>query len=144
VADARCARLVVADSLDDLHGPVHGEVRLPLHLNASARQVYDLDQDFFRRLVYRLVLLEAAPWRTRLRCVSGAPLHLYRSLPPPRALGRRPGGAGGPGLDTAVAVRVAGLDGDPGHGGRQVPDRVTRVTRPKLVHISVSLAAWLM
>lgn len=52
--------VVVADSLDDLHGPAHGTVRLPLHLDASARQVYDLDQDYFRRLVYRLVLLEAA------------------------------------------------------------------------------------
>ena len=52
--------VVVADSLDDLHGPAHGEVRLPLHLDASARQMYDLDQDYFRRLVYRLVLLEAA------------------------------------------------------------------------------------
>ena len=52
--------VVVADSLDGLHGPVHGEVRLPLHLDASAPQVYDLDRDYFRRLVYRLVLLEAA------------------------------------------------------------------------------------
>jgi hypothetical protein len=31
-----------------------------LHLDASARQVYDPGQDNFRRLVYRLVLLEAA------------------------------------------------------------------------------------
>lgn len=52
--------VVVADSLDDLHGPLHGKVRLPLHLDASARAVYDLDQEYFRRLVYRLVLLEAA------------------------------------------------------------------------------------
>ena len=52
--------VVVADSLDDLHGPVHGQMRLPLHLNASAPQVYDLDQDYIRRLVYGLVLLEAA------------------------------------------------------------------------------------
>ena len=35
-------------------------VRLPLHLDASARPVYDLDQDYFRQLVYRLVLLEAS------------------------------------------------------------------------------------
>ena len=52
--------VVVADCLDGLRGPLHGEVRLPLHLDASARQMYDLDQDYFRRLVYRLVLLEAA------------------------------------------------------------------------------------
>jgi hypothetical protein len=35
-------------------------LRLPLHLDASARQLYDLDQDYFRRLAHRLVLLEAA------------------------------------------------------------------------------------
>jgi len=52
--------VAVADSLDDLHGPKHGKVRLPLHLDASARPVYDLDQDYFRQLVYRLVLLEAS------------------------------------------------------------------------------------
>lgn len=52
--------VIVANSLDDLHGPVHGKVRLPLHLDASVRPVYDLDQDYFRRLVYRLVLLEAS------------------------------------------------------------------------------------
>jgi hypothetical protein len=52
--------VVVADSLDDLHGPAHGSIRLPLHLDASARHSYDLDEDYFRRLVCRLVLLEAA------------------------------------------------------------------------------------
>jgi hypothetical protein len=52
--------VVIADSLDNLHGPVRGTVRLPLHLDASARAVYDLDQADFRRRVYRLVLLEAA------------------------------------------------------------------------------------
>ena len=50
----------MADSLDELHGRVHGKVRLPLHLDASPGAVYDLDQEYFRRLVYRLVLLEAA------------------------------------------------------------------------------------
>ena len=51
--------VVMADSLEELHGPVHGKVRLPLHLDASAGAVYHLDQEYFRRLVYRLVLLEA-------------------------------------------------------------------------------------
>jgi len=51
--------VVVADSLDDLHGAGHGTVHLPLHLDASARAAYDLDQEYFRRLVYRVVLLEA-------------------------------------------------------------------------------------
>ena len=52
--------VVMADSLDELHGPVHGEVRLPLHLDPSSGAVYDLDQEYIRRLAYRLVLLEAA------------------------------------------------------------------------------------
>jgi len=52
--------VVVVESLDDLRGPGHGKVRLPLHLDASAAQVYDLDDDYFRRLLYRVVLLEAA------------------------------------------------------------------------------------
>ena len=51
--------MVVADSLDDLSGPVHGKVRLPLHLDASAGQDYDVDDDYFRRVLYRVVLLEA-------------------------------------------------------------------------------------
>jgi hypothetical protein len=52
--------VVVVDSLDDLTGSVHGKVCLPLHLDASAVQDYDLDNDYFRRLLYRVVLLEAA------------------------------------------------------------------------------------
>lgn len=52
--------VAVIDSLDDLSGPVHEMVRLPLHLDASAAQDYDLDNDYFRRLLYRVVLLEAS------------------------------------------------------------------------------------
>ena len=80
--------VVVADSLDDLRGQVHGEVRLPLHLDASARPMYDLDQDYFRRLVYRLVLLEAATvedlatWLDRDTLVRDWPeLYLPRVVP---------------------------------------------------------------
>ena len=80
--------VVVADSLDDLRGQVHGEVRLPLHLDGSARQMYDLDQDYFRRLEYRLVLLEAATvedlatWLDRDTLVRDWPeLYLPRVVP---------------------------------------------------------------
>ncbi len=52
--------VVVADDLDALHGPLHGKVRLPLHLDSSAPTVYDLDDPYFRQLMYRVVLLEAA------------------------------------------------------------------------------------
>ena len=52
--------IVVADSLNHLHGPPHGEVRLPMHLDASARPVYDLDQDYF--LAGRSAAREATNW----------------------------------------------------------------------------------
>ena len=84
--------VVVADSLDDLHGPVRGEVRLPLHLNASARQRYDLDQDYFRRLVYRLVLLEPATvedlatWLDRAPWYGAGPSCTCRASCAPRGM----------------------------------------------------------
>lgn len=65
----------MVDSLDDLHGPLHGKVRLSPHLDASARAVYDVDQEYFRRLVYRLVLLEAASVEDLTRWLHRDTLH---------------------------------------------------------------------
>jgi len=42
--------------LDALRGPLDGLVRLPLHLDASARPLHDLADPRRRRLVYELVL----------------------------------------------------------------------------------------
>ncbi|MCX4515700.1 hypothetical protein OHA27_36570 [Streptomyces sp. NBC_01619] len=45
-------------SLDDLTGPVHGEVTLPLHVAWSGLRTYDLDRPRLRMSLYRTVLAE--------------------------------------------------------------------------------------
>jgi hypothetical protein len=49
----------VVEDLNDLRGPLQGKVRLPLHLDASDRALYDLSDEHRRALLYELVLLEA-------------------------------------------------------------------------------------
>jgi hypothetical protein len=51
--------IVVADDLDELRGPLTGRYRLPHHLDASARHVYDFADEQWRELAYRTVLMEA-------------------------------------------------------------------------------------
>ena len=51
--------VVVAERLDELHGPLTGRHRLPLRLDASARPLYDFDDPHDRDLAYRIVLSEA-------------------------------------------------------------------------------------
>jgi hypothetical protein len=50
----------LAESLDLLHGPSSGTVRLPLHLDWSGNAVYDLDAPGRIIDLYRAVLIEAA------------------------------------------------------------------------------------
>ena len=50
----------VADSLDLLHGPSSGMVRLPSHLDWSGHAEYDLDSPGRVVDLYRAVLIEAA------------------------------------------------------------------------------------
>lgn len=50
----------VAESLDLLHGPSSGTVRLPTHLDWSGNAVYDLDAPGRIIDLYRAVLIEAA------------------------------------------------------------------------------------
>ncbi|MGW7003662.1 hypothetical protein ACWGCW_12735 [Streptomyces sp. NPDC054933] len=45
-------------SLDDLAGPSHGQVELPLHVAWSGLRTYDLDQRRQRMSLYRTVLAE--------------------------------------------------------------------------------------
>lgn len=52
-------RVTVAPDLEALRGPLQGTFRLPLHLDASARAVYDFASRPDRELAYRVVLLEA-------------------------------------------------------------------------------------
>lgn len=51
--------VVVADDLDQLSGPLTGRHRLPHHLDASARHLYDFADEQWRELAYRTVLMEA-------------------------------------------------------------------------------------
>lgn len=51
--------VAVADDLDELRGPLTGRYRLPLHLDASARHLYDFADHQWRELAYRTVLMEA-------------------------------------------------------------------------------------
>jgi len=53
-------RVVVAVDLAALRGPVSGRWQLPLHLDASARAVYDFADPDEREEAYQLVLLEAS------------------------------------------------------------------------------------
>ncbi|UJV39748.1 hypothetical protein [Streptomyces sp. AMCC400023] len=46
------------ESLDELHGPTHGVVELPLHLAWSGMTSYDLDKPRQRMGLYRTVLHE--------------------------------------------------------------------------------------
>jgi hypothetical protein len=51
--------VVVPEELDALRGPLTGLYRLPRHLDASARHLYDFADDQWRDLAYRTVLMEA-------------------------------------------------------------------------------------
>ncbi len=53
-------QVVVASDLATLRGPLNGRWQLPLHLDSSARAVYDFADPDEREQAYQLVLLEAA------------------------------------------------------------------------------------
>lgn len=50
---------VVADSLDDLHGPATGEVTLPNHLLWNPSRPFDVSDDKRLRSLLRIVLRDA-------------------------------------------------------------------------------------
>jgi len=49
------------DSLDDLHGPVTGTVRVKPHIDTSPNPVYDLGNDGLRWHLYSAVVWEGTP-----------------------------------------------------------------------------------
>jgi hypothetical protein len=51
--------VTVIDDLSELRGPTDGVLQLPLHLDASARELFDFADPHRRELAYRIVLLEA-------------------------------------------------------------------------------------
>ena len=67
-------RVVVATDLALLRGPVRGHWQLPLHLDASARAVYDFADPDQRQEAYQLVLLEAASLLDLERWLEGTEL----------------------------------------------------------------------
>lgn len=60
------------ESLDELHGPAHGVVELPLHLAWSGMTSYELDKPRQRMGLYRTVLHEGLH--------DDLPRHLNRDL----------------------------------------------------------------
>jgi hypothetical protein len=48
----------IAESLDDLHGPVHGELELPHELAWSGRRQFNLDDEYDRAAAYKIILEE--------------------------------------------------------------------------------------
>jgi hypothetical protein len=61
---------VVVGSLDELRGPEHGVVALPLELAWGGRTEFDLDDDYDRAAVYKIVLEEGGVDHLR-RLVNG-------------------------------------------------------------------------
>jgi hypothetical protein len=87
----------VPDSLEELCGPTHGVVELPLHLDWSEQRVYDLGDPAQLGLMYEVVIREAMVVDDLRRYLDGPTLRsVWRRifLPRPvRALweGRFPG-----------------------------------------------------
>jgi hypothetical protein len=67
-------RVVVATDLAALRGPLGGRWQLPLHLDASARAVYDFVDPDEREEAYQLILLEAASPADLEQCLDGTEL----------------------------------------------------------------------
>jgi hypothetical protein len=70
---------LVADSLDELHGPTTGTVELPHRLMWQADRRIDLDDAYERRWMYEMVLREAIRF-DELRAWLDGPT-LYRLWP---------------------------------------------------------------
>jgi hypothetical protein len=79
--------IVVPADLDSLRGPLEGVVRIPSHIDTSARAWYDLADEGDREMLYRIVILEAwkdedfAVWLNRDALVELWPcIHLPRPV----------------------------------------------------------------
>jgi hypothetical protein len=63
-------RVLVATDLAALRGPLSGRWQLALHLDASARAVYDFADPDEREDAYQIVLLEAASPADLKQCLE--------------------------------------------------------------------------
>jgi hypothetical protein len=80
-------RVVVAPDLGALSGPLTGQWQLPLHLDASARVVFDLSVAADREQAYQLLLLEAASVTDLEQWLDGSELlRLWPDLYLPRVV----------------------------------------------------------
>ena len=80
-------RVVVAADLDALRGPLIGRRQLPLHLDASARAVFDFSVAGDREQAYQLVLLEAGTVTDLEQWLDGSELlRLWPDLYLPRVV----------------------------------------------------------
>lgn len=66
----------VADSLDELGGPVHRALELPHELAWTGRRRFDLDDDYDRAATYKIILEEGQPEHFR-RFLNGRLLRRY-------------------------------------------------------------------
>jgi hypothetical protein len=86
-------QVVVATDLATLRGPLNGRWQLPLHLDSSARAVYDFADPDEREEAYQLVLLEAASLADLEQWLDGT--ELLRLWPDAVSAAGRAGGLAG-------------------------------------------------
>ena len=74
----------VAGSLDELRGPEHGAVELPRELAWSGRRRFDLDDDYDRSAVYKIILEEGREEHFRRFLNAGVLRRHWRDILPAR------------------------------------------------------------
>ena len=74
----------VAESLDELRGPVGGTLELPHDLAWSGRRVFDLEDDYDRSAAYKIVLEEGREDDFRRYLNAGLLRRYWRDILPAR------------------------------------------------------------
>ena len=75
---------VVAESLDELRGPVHGPLELPRELAWSGRRSFDLDNDYDRSAAYKIILEEGPEEHFRRYLNARLLVRYWRQIRPSR------------------------------------------------------------
>jgi hypothetical protein len=71
----------VAESLDDLRGPVHGALELPHELAWGGRRRFGLDDDYERAAAYKIILEEGRVGHFRYYLNARLLQRHWRSMP---------------------------------------------------------------
>jgi hypothetical protein len=74
----------IAESLDELCGPEHGVLELPRELAWSGRRQFDLDDDYDRSAVYKIILEEGREEDFRRFLNAGVLRRNWREVLPAR------------------------------------------------------------